>query len=505
MASPKALLSTAASLAASAMLVRTIVNDFLPHQIHDYIFSGIAAVLGRFSSELVIAIEEFNGFAVNELYRAAEVYLGTKIPPSTRRLKVSKQENEKSLEVTVERGEVVVDVFQGVKFTWRLVCYEKHHEVFRGPRSMNGGMFMGPTLESESRSFELSFHKKHKSKALDAYLHHVLEESKTKQEEDKSLKLHTAKYDHLYGNMMDVWTPVNLDHPATFETIAMDPDLKRAVMEDLQRFVRRKDYYRKVGKAWKRGYLLYGPPGTGKSSLIAAMANYLKFDVYDLELTEIRCNSNLRTLLVATANRSILVVEDIDCTIELEDRKKEAMMAVEMGRQGGGRMYREERVTLSGLLNFMDGLWSSCGDERIIVFTTNHKERLDPALLRPGRMDLHIHMGYCSPQGFRALADNYHGVCGHPRFEEIDGLLGEVEVTPAEVAEELMKSDDVEEALGGLVKFIERKKMEAEAEAKEKAEEPIGRNQQEEIAGHVGDNAETAKGEIDQGIEEKRE
>lgn len=65
---------------------------------------------------------------------------------------------------------------------------------------------------------------------------------------------------------------------------------------------------------------MYGPPGTGKSSLIAAMANYLNFDVYDLELTELRSNSDLRTLLVATANRSILVVEDIDCTIDLQDR-----------------------------------------------------------------------------------------------------------------------------------------------------------------------------------------
>jgi chaperone BCS1 len=78
-----------------------------------------------------------------------------------------------------------------------------------------------------------------------------------------------------------------------------------------------------VGKAWKRGYLLYGPPGTGKSSLIAAMANYLKFDIYDLELTNLRSNSELRRLLVSAANRSILVIEDIDCSVELKDRQYE--------------------------------------------------------------------------------------------------------------------------------------------------------------------------------------
>lgn len=63
---------------------------------------------------------------------------------------------------------------------------------------------------------------------------------------------------------------------------------------------------------------MFGPPGTGKSSLIAAMANYLNFDIYDLELTVLRRNSDLKKLLVATTNKSILVVEDIDCTIDLQ-------------------------------------------------------------------------------------------------------------------------------------------------------------------------------------------
>lgn len=43
-----------------------------------------------------------------------------------------------------------------------------------------------------------------------------------------------------------------------------------------------------------------------------------------------------------------------------------------------------------------DGIRSCCGSERIFVFTSNHPERLDPALIRPGRMDLHIGLGYCT-------------------------------------------------------------------------------------------------------------
>lgn len=80
-------------------------------------------------------------------------------------------------------------------------------------------------------------------------------------------------------------------------------------------------------------------------------------------------------------------------------------------------------MTLSGFLNFIDGLWSSIGDERIIIFTTNHKDKLDPALLRPGRMDVHIHMSYCTPCGFKLLASNYLGVEDHELFGKIEELV----------------------------------------------------------------------------------
>lgn len=126
------------------------------------------------------------------------------------------------------------------------------------------------------------------------------------------------------------------------------------------------------------------------------------------------------------------------------------------------------QLTLSGLLNFIEGLWSSCGDERLIVFTTNHKDRLNPALLRPGRMDMHFHMSYFTNPGFRLLASNYVSITDHHTlFGEIEGLIENVQVTPVEVAEELMKSEDADVALGGVVNFLKRKKMETD-EAKEK-------------------------------------
>ncbi|KAK6256779.1 hypothetical protein QUC31_000238 [Theobroma cacao] len=243
---------------------------------------------------------------------------------------------------------------------------------------------------------------------LGSYLPYILHKAKEIREEKKSLKLHTVDY-----NGTDYWGTINLDHPATFD-MAMDPEVKKALIEDLDRFIRRKEFYRRVGKAWTHGYLLYGPPGTGKSSLVAAMANHLKFDVYNLDLKEVQCNSDLRRLLIGTGYSL-------------------------------------------GSTELLDGLWSSCGDERIIVFTTNHKDSLDPVLLRPGRMDMHLHMTYCTFSGFRALASNYLQIQHHPLFEEIKGLLEKVQATPAAVAGELMKSEDQDVSLQGLIKFLHDK------------------------------------------------
>lgn len=205
--------------------------------------------------------------------------------------------------------------------------YRQVESNFHNPRDLNS------TLRSEVRSFELSFHKKQRDFVLNSYLPHIVKQSKSMKQEKKTLKIFTVDYQNMYCNLAEAWIPTNLDHPATFETLALDSEIKSFILQDLERFIKRKEYYRKVGKAWKRGYLLYGPPGTGKSSLIAAMANHLNFDIYDLELTELRNNSELRRLLVAMANRSILVVEDIDCTIEFQDRMAESRAAYPHGSQ----------------------------------------------------------------------------------------------------------------------------------------------------------------------------
>lgn len=156
MVTVKAVFSAAASVTASIMLARTVANDFLPHEFREYFFSGIRNFFSRFSSQVTIVIEEFDGLVNNQIYEAAKLYLGTKVSPSTRRVKVSKPEKENNFHVSMEPNEEVIDVFNGVKVKWFLTSrrVESGYPVNHG---------MNSSYHFEVQFYELSFHMKHQN------------------------------------------------------------------------------------------------------------------------------------------------------------------------------------------------------------------------------------------------------------------------------------------------------------------------------------------------------
>ncbi|KAI4964051.1 hypothetical protein ZWY2020_008442 [Hordeum vulgare] len=374
------------------MLARGMARELLPDRLCAAVRWGAAFVRSRFGARqkerrtIVIRRVLGGGYIEDGLFDAALTYLATKINPQTmNRLclaRTRKREHDGSdtcsTLLSMENGGSTTDSFQGVEFRWT---------------SMESG---GNDGNSRGKEFlELSFDAEHTETAIHKYVPFIMSAAEELRLRDRSLKI--------FLNQGSSW--------------------------------KRKEYYRRIGKAWKRGYLLYGPPGTGKSSLVAAMANYLRFNLYDLDLSGVYDNSHLQRLLIDMSNKSILVIEDIDCSFDT--------------------MSREDRKRIpAGALNFIDGLWSTCGEERVIVFTTNYKDRLDRALLRPGRMDMHVYMGHCSWEAFRTLARNYHLVEDHVLFPEIRELLSMVEVTPAEVSEMLLRSEDVNVALQVLMEFL---------------------------------------------------
>ncbi|RCV13271.1 hypothetical protein SETIT_2G333400v2 [Setaria italica] len=475
----KAALATAASAAAYAVMARSMARELLPDELRAAVRWCAAVARARFGRgererhTIVIRRQYDTGYGENHLFDAARAYLATRIDPrAMRRLCLARSRAKEpdgcggrwSTLLCMEPGGSTVDVFDGVEFTWTSV-ETGGDDKKKGKGGGGGG--------SPRESLELSFDAEHTDTALERYVPFVMSTAEELQLRDRALRI--------FMNEGRSWHGINHHHPATFDTLAMDPNRKDSVIADLDRFLKRREYYRRIGKAWKRGYLLYGPPGTGKSSLVAAMANYLRFNLYDLDLSEVRLNSALQKLLIHMPNKSILVIEDIDCCFDAAASRKGAKAPEVVAELDSGytsdssddswpmnTQQPAKGITLSGLLNFIDGLWSTCGEERIIVFTTNYKDRLDPALLRPGRMDMHIYMGYCCWEAFRTLARNYFLVDDHELFPEIQELLLAVDVTPAEVSEMLLRSEDVDVALWGLKEFLQERRRKTRKETEDK-------------------------------------
>ncbi|KAL5980654.1 hypothetical protein ACLOJK_028562 [Asimina triloba] len=427
---------------ASILFFLALARPYLPmHQLETFLNKKTRDLLSCIYPYIQINIHEYTGerFKRSEAYIAIKTYLAETTSQHAKRLKAEVGKDSTSLIFSMDELEQVTDEFKGAKLWWSSTKVVPH--------ATNTISFY--PAQDEARYFTLTFHRRHRELVTKNYMPHVIREGKAVMVRNRQRRLYTNSHSHnWYGYKKTVWNHVMFEHPATFETLAMDPEKKQEIMEDLATFRDSKDYYAKIGKAWKRGYLLHGPPGTGKSTMIAAMANYLDYDVYDIELTAVKDNSELRKLLIETSNKSIMVIEDIDCSLDLAgSRKKKDEKKTEEEDEEKKKLpikpdkedESSSKVTLSGLLNFIDGLWSACGGERIIVFTTNHLDKLDPALIRTGRMDKHIELSYCTFEGFKDLAKNYLGLHSHPLFETVQQqLMQGCKITPADVAEKLM-------------------------------------------------------------------
>ncbi|KAL7750071.1 Complex III assembly protein translocase and chaperone [Sorochytrium milnesiophthora] len=164
------------------------------------------------------------------------------------------------------------------------------------------------------------------------------------------------------------------------ESVVLDRGVRERVLTDVQKFLVNWQWYNERGIPYRRGYLLYGPPGSGKSSFIQALAGELEYNICILNLSERGLTDDrLNHLLTVLPMRSIMLLEDVDAAFTTRRQQS----------QDAG--YQHSMVTFSGLLNALDGV--AAAEERIIFMTTNHLEKLDPALIRPGRVDVKAYIG----------------------------------------------------------------------------------------------------------------
>ncbi|ABN67550.2 mitochondrial protein of the CDC48/PAS1/SEC18 ATPase family [Scheffersomyces stipitis CBS 6054] len=158
-------------------------------------------------------------------------------------------------------------------------------------------------------------------------------------------------------------------------SVILDKSIAEGIISDVKDFLDSGEWYHKRGIPYRRGYLLYGPPGSGKTSFIQALAGELDYNICILNLSESNLTDDrLNHLMNHIPERSILLLEDIDAAFNKRAQTEDK------GYTSG--------VTFSGLLNALDGVASA--EECITFMTTNHPEKLDPALMRPGRVDYKV-------------------------------------------------------------------------------------------------------------------
>jgi chaperone BCS1 len=203
-------------------------------------------------------------------------------------------------------------------------------------------------------------------------------------------KVKMASYLYVYD---EGWSYVQAYTPRSLDSVILKPGERDRLVEDIEKFRASRERYRHLGVPYHRGYLLYGPPGTGKTSLVSGLAAKFGMSLYAVNLTEFN-DRTLKRAINDVPQNAVILFEDIDCMksgnrrTEHRDRDRTVAPATQGEKNDPTDRFG---VSLSGLLSVLDGFHAP--ENVLFVMTTNHIESLDPALLRPGRIDYKLFLG----------------------------------------------------------------------------------------------------------------
>lgn len=245
---------------------------------------------------------------------------------------------------------------------------------------------------------------------------------------------------------------------------------KELLLKKLDYFLNNEDKYRQRGIPYNIGILMHGNPGCGKTSCIKAISNMTKRHIVEVNLKKIKTCGEFESIFYNNAlgdiyiphDKKIIVLEDIDCMLDIvksrninneykienencgqknDDNKndyniiegnspiKHFEYMMDKMEKFEGNFRSNDKLTLSCILNTIDGVLENYG--RILIITTNHPEKLDSALIRPGRMDVKIEFTKCTNQMCHDIINNFF----NPEFVDINIEFPEDKYTPAEILE----------------------------------------------------------------------
>ena len=235
----------------------------------------------------------------------------------------------------------------------------------------------------------------------------------------------------------DYWEKVQTKLPRPVHTVILDAQIAEEIISDIRSFRQSSSWYIERGVPYRRGYMLYGPPGTGKTSFVLAVATELKLSICPVDLSAESLNDDtLMTIMNNTPMNSIILLEDVDgLFVERTSVDQNA-----------------NKVSFAGLLHALDGVRTQEG--RIIFMTTNHIQKLDPALLRPGRADVQVKLDFASQDQIIRMFERFYPGCEKGLVERFAAQVPENKVSMAKLQGHFLRFKNKPEEAVDKAKFI---------------------------------------------------
>jgi DNA-binding protein YbaB len=276
-------------------------------------------------------------------------------------------------------------------------------------------------------------------------------------------------------------------------------DSVKVIRKRVDFFVNNKRWYEQKGVPYTLGLLLHGVPGAGKTSCIKSIAKDTNRHVLNIRLSESTTVNQLNALFYSSQvqvvqngenkfydipiEKRIIVLEDVDCLTDVVlsreaaennkasnvEKEREMQKAAEVksneldtfGRlvQNSDDYGKSQKLNLSILLNILDGVLEQPG--RILIMTSNHPEKLDKALIRPGRIDVIVNFDYCKRHEVIEIIEAF---TGKRVSSSLVGLIADAVYTPAEVTRVIFENI---ENIDDIVKNLTSKEKEQPCELQE--------------------------------------